>query len=389
MPQAAFRQELEQELAVLERRGQPDSKDWDHVFTHTLRLYPWLPACARKLLRHHLCQLHPRTEGIMGNPWNSACLPMAWNINRTKSRKNIIHCHCLWFLQTKHWHTWTCEPFYLRFNLGTWLFASLRAHAFKAEQDSTLPETARDTLPDTVPATESDLELRSVGTPRFIYTIFENWHEFCIYGICCCLLVHASEANAALLKQIVELKAANDKLKGERIERTESTTPSPRVAGPTPKATPSPRAPSVAGSMASMAHSKAGSPSDDDDDEATFFWDIHVLHALIFNFTHESISPQWCLFPGRLLERRSWWMIMDVCVAMVGQWLKQPLTKDFAVGVLKERMVAWSAARKCMTATIIRETMPAWNWSKFSKMLDWTRTFLESKIVQWYSGVHL
>ena len=39
-------------------------------------------------------------------------------------------------------------------------------HAFKAEQESTLPETTRDTLPDTVPATESELELRSVGTPR-------------------------------------------------------------------------------------------------------------------------------------------------------------------------------------------------------------------------------
>lgn len=46
-------------------------------------------------------------------------------------------------------------------------------HAFKAEQESTLPETVRDTLPDTVPATESELELRSVGIPRSYFIVLE------------------------------------------------------------------------------------------------------------------------------------------------------------------------------------------------------------------------
>ena len=58
---------------------------------------PWLPACSRTL-QCHLCQLHPRTAGIMGSAWNSACWPVAWSINRTKSRKNIVHENCLGFL---------------------------------------------------------------------------------------------------------------------------------------------------------------------------------------------------------------------------------------------------------------------------------------------------
>ena len=78
-------------------------------------------------------------------------------------------------------------------------------------------------------------------------------------------MVHANKANIDLLKQIEELKAANKKLKGERSERHESTTPSPRVAAPTP----SPGTPSVA----SVAPSRTGSREEplSDEEEATFW----------------------------------------------------------------------------------------------------------------------